>query len=338
MKRGTLAGLVVLGMLLRCVAADGGEGLALTWPSGAPVPEVVSKASPERRLVAARSWSLPAGECREWRSLSLEVRLLGGAGLECRPAVYLEEEGGAVWVRVGQPLRAGSPEPQRVLLSLGRRALRPLAYTPDGGGELDWGRVSRVRVGVLADGAGQAEVRYGAVRLLDESWRPEGPQALELAWAKDWRVSSDRAVRDVRVEDVTLPEGGRAVRIAFTFPTGHHMYLLPTMPLPECDFATYSGIRLTYRATPPRPLGLLVLLNGEGGQYGGGPTPSASDEWRSVELRFADFRGVGWAKAIAGKPLPLDSIASIVIGCHGSADAKGDGRGEILVRSLELIP
>lgn len=339
MKRGKLAGLVVLGMLCRVAAADGGgQALTLPWPSGAAEAEAVSKASPERRLVAARSWALSGSERREYRSLSLEVRLQGGAGLECRPAVYLEEEGGVVWVRVGQPLRTGSPESQRVLLSLGRRTLRPLAYTPDGRGEPDWRRVTRVRVGILADGAGQAEIRYGAVRLLDESWRPEGPQALELAWAKDWRVSSDRAVRDVRVEDVTLPEGGRAVRISFAFPTGHHMYLLPTMPLPGCDFASYSGIRLTYRAKPPRPLGLLVLLNGEGGQYGGGPTPPASDEWRSVELRFADLRGVGWAKAIAGRPLPLDSIASIVIGCHGTADAKGDGRGEILVRSLELIP
>ena len=340
MMRGMLAGLVALGMLCRCVAADGdgGGGLALEWPSGAPVAEAVSKASPERRLVAERSWALPAGARREWRALSLEVRLLGGAGMECRPAVYLHEEGGAVWVRMGQPLRLGSGEPQRVSLSLVRRALRPLAYTPDDSGELDWSRVTRVRVGLLADGAGQAEIRYGAVRLLDESWRPEGPQAIELASAKDWYVSSDRAVRDVRVEDVMLPEGGRAVRISFAFPTGRHMYLLPTMALPMWDFASYSGIRLTYRARPPRPLGLLVLLNGAGGQYGGGAAPPPCDGWRSVELRFADQRGVAWAKAIAGKPLPLDSIDSIVIGCHGSADVKGDGRGEILVRSLELIP
>ena len=99
MMRGMLAGLVALGMLCRCVAADGdgGGGLALEWPEGAAEAEAVSKASPERRLVAARSWALSGSERREWRALSLEVRLQGGAGMECRPAVYLEEEGGVVF-------------------------------------------------------------------------------------------------------------------------------------------------------------------------------------------------------------------------------------------------
>ncbi len=106
----------------------------------------------------------------------------------------------------------------------------------------------------------------------------------------------------------------------------------------DLDYASYSGIRLTYKATIPQPInGLLVTVSEGGGQFVA-PAPKETSEWLSIDLKFKDFTMASWAKKKGGNTqLDVAGITSMMIGCHGTANI-GNGEGEILVRKIELIP
>jgi hypothetical protein len=116
------------------------------------------------------------------------------------------------------------------------------------------------------------------------------------------------------------------------------MYFVPSFRLPELDFASYSGLRLTYKASIPKPIpGLLVQLYEGGGSYYA-PPPKNSDDFTTVDIKFTDFKIAGWAKKPGDdQELKLEKLSSISIGCHGSA-AENQGKGTFTVKKLELIP
>lgn len=342
--RGMLACMVGMGMMCHAVAAEGAlsfltaKELKVTLgdvagETAGTVKELqVVKATPERRLVAAMEVPVPGGS-KPYRSAILGVTLTGGEGLVCRPVVYLHEEGGAVWVRLGAPLAGGEEEVQ---LAFPPRSLRLLNYTSDDNGKLDWDKVRKIVIGFVADGQGRARLTVTRAELTQAEFRPTKPLALPILGASHWRIAADKAIKELGCED--WQQDGRGVRLHFKFPTGSHMYFVPSMPLPAADFGVYSKIRLTCRVRTPKPLGLLMMVNGAGGAYSGKPQRTKAGDWDVYELTLNELKGVSWAQGIAGKTLPPDSITAIVVGCHGVASKESDGKGEIIVRSLELIP
>jgi hypothetical protein len=133
-------------------------------------------------------------------------------------------------------------------------------------------------------------------------------------------------------------QGRDQIRIAFNFPGGRHMYLIPSQPVPEADFGAYAGLRFTYKATPPPGLDkLLICVNQGGNQFVAGVPAPANGEWQSVFIAFDDFKIAGWSNKPKDTKLAVSDIDSITVGIHGGSSGQG-GDGEILIRNIELVP
>lgn len=298
----------------------------------APVVLSFNKSGVERRLVAVE---MPLdAKTNEFHALEARVSLEAAEGQTCYGIVMLEEEGGGFWVRQSMKLEVAAD--QYLYLSLRPGAMRQLAYSKDDNGKLDWENVRRIRLGVVVEGAGAGKVSFSQITLSNRQYKPEKPVKIDIRTGDHWHGGADSAVRDISYQTVQ-EDGAKAVKFSFTFPKNRHMYFLPTLALPEMDFASYSGMRLTYKATLPEPLDMLILFGDDRGQYCG-KSPAGSAEWKQVDLLFKDYRGAGWTPSVKGKALEPDAIRRMTVGCHGVAGQNSDGKGVIFIRSLELIP
>ena len=253
-------------------------------------------------------------------------------GQTARPCVMFVEKDGGCWCRIGMPFTQNDFETVRVNLA----SLRQVAFSHDENGKFDWADVMEVFVGAVVEGKGDGVLSIRRIAMTNEKFVPSKPIVIKVPKAKEVSRSADPAAK-VSVEDTEV-DGDHVLKETFKFPLGRHMYFTPSFRLPDLDYASYSGFRLTYKATIPQPIGGLLVTVSEGGGQFIAPSPKATSEWLSVELKFKDFKMAGWAKKKGDNPqLDVAGITSMMIGCHGTANG-GRGEGDIWIRKIELIP
>jgi hypothetical protein len=212
--------------------------------------------------------------------------------------------------------------------------MRQAAFSTNAGEDVAWDQVDRLWFGFLADGKGAGSFAITKIVLTSEPYRPTEPVSVFEPNASRWSVSADSAVK--KQLSTVKDDKGTVLKMAFTFPGGRHMYLVPSQPVPEIELGAYKGLRFTYKAVLPKGPGLLVCVNEGGGQFVATPTPTATGKWQSVTVPFADFKLAAWSKPKDTK-LDVDAISAITFGTHGTASGKG-GSGEILLRNIEVVP
>ena len=289
-----------------------------------------SKEGAERRMIAMKL--APAMQWEEHLALEMKASVKLADGQTARPCLMIVERDGGSWCRVGMPFQQNGVEDIRMDVS----KMRAAAFSRDENGKLDWNHVGEVYLGAVVEGAGEGELKIFSAKLTNERFIPTMPLDIKLPVAKAVSKGADPAAK-VSVEDTEF-DGDHVLKETFKFPLGRHMYFTPSFRLPEMDYAAYSGIRLMYKARIPHPInGVLVMMSEGGGQFVG-PSPKATSEWMSVDLKFKDFKLASWTKKTNGsETFDVASVTSITIGCHGTASGD-NGEGEILVRKLELIP
>ena len=284
----------------------------------------------ERRMVALKM--KPVKTLQEQKGMDIEGNVILAEGQVARPCVMFVEKDGGSWCRIGMPFTQNDFEKIRLNLF----NLRQAAFSHDENGKIDWPEVCEMFVGVVVEGKGNGVLSIRRITMTDEKYIPTKPLVMKVPLAKEVSRSADPAAK-ISIEDTEF-DGEHVLKETFKFPLGRHMYFTPSFRLPDWDYASYSGIRLTYKATIPQPInGLLVTLAEGGGQFVA-PAPKATSEWMSVDLKFKDFKMAGWAKK-KGNDTNMDvaGITTMMIGCHGTANS-GNGEGEIWIRKIELIP
>ena len=284
----------------------------------------------ERRMVAVKM--KPVEKLLEQKGLDIEASVKLSEGQTARPCVMFVEKDGGTWCRIGMPFPQNGFEKARLNLF----NLRQAAFSYDGNGKFDWADADEMFIGMVVEGKGDGVLSIRRIAMTDQKFVPTKPLVIKVPKAKEVSRSADPAAK-VSVEDTEF-DGEHVLKETFKFPLGRHMYFTPSFRMPDLDYASYSGIRLTYKATIPRPIaGLLVTVYEGGGQFVA-PAPKETSEWLSIDLKFKDFAVASWAKKKGDNPqLDVAGITSMMIGCHGTANV-GNGEGEILIRKIELIP
>ena len=284
----------------------------------------------ERRMVAVKL--KPVEKLLEQKGLDIEAEVKLAEGQTARPCVMFVEKDGGSWCRIGMPFPQNGFEKVRVNLFNMRQA----AFSHDGNGKIDWADVEEIFIGMVVEGKGDGVLSIRRIAMTDQKFVPTKPLVIKVPKAKEVSRGADPAAK-VSVEDAEF-DGEHVLKETFKFPLGRHMYFTPSFRMPDLDYASYSGIRLTYKAIIPQPInGLLVTVSEGGGQFVA-PAPKETSEWLSVDLKFKDFNMASWAKKKDGNTqLDVAGITSMMIGCHGTANV-GNGEGEILIRKIELIP
>jgi hypothetical protein len=290
-----------------------------------------TKPGEERRFLALETIPLKPLPAYQAIELTFSAR---AEGVTLIPAVMLYERGGAVWFRSGRPLDGKDGQ---TTLRLALTGMRQATFSTNAGAEVAWDQVDRLWFGFLADGQGQGSFAITSIVLTSEPYRPTAPATVFEPDTARWTVTADPAVK----KELTAAKDDQdraLVRIAFTFPGGRHMYLIPSQPVPDIDFADYAGLRFTYQATPPQGLDkLLICVNQGGNQFVADATAPANGDWQSVVIPFDSFKIAAWSNKPKDTKLAVSDIASITVGIHGTAAAPG-GDGQILIRGIELVP
>jgi hypothetical protein len=284
----------------------------------------------ERRMVALKM--RPIEKLLEQKALDMDASLTLADGMVARPCVMFVEKDGSSWCRVGMPFTQNDFEKVRVNLA----NLRQAAFSHDENDKIDWADVTEMFVGIVVEGKGEGALSIRRISMTNEKFVPTKPIVINVPIAKAVSRSADPAAK-VSIEDMEV-DGDHVLKETFKFPLGRHMYFTPTFRLPDLDYASYSGFRLTYKATIPQPIGGLLVTVSEGGGQFVAPAPKATSEWLSIELKFKDFTMASWSKKKGNNPqFDVASITSMMIGCHGTANGD-NGEGEIWIRKIELIP
>lgn len=307
------------------------ETLAAGEPGGPLWRIVFTKKGAERRFVPL-AIEAPAA-MPAFKVLELSIAVSAGEGMAIRPAMMFITKNGDAWYRYGTPLvNEGRTEALRLNLT----SLRRTNFSSGDDKELDWSKLSHVWLGFLADGEGSGRVEISKASLTSRPYVPTAPLDIALLPIQKWAISIDKAATQksamVKDGDMELP------MLSFRFPLGRHMFVTPGMALPEAEYASYKGLRLTYKAKIPAGInGLLILLHEGGGSFYNTVVVPASAEWRSIELPFASFKMASWNEKPSGDELDVSNVKRITIGCHGTATGD-NGEGEIVVKKLELLP
>ena len=285
----------------------------------------------ERRMIGLKLY--PATGLEVHHAVDLTVGAKLSVGQTARPCVMFVAADGGSWYRVGSPFQRGA---QEETLRLNLDDMRRTAFSNVSDKSLNFSEIKEIYVGAVVEGAGEGMLIFRKMTMTNKRFVPTKPLNISLPLSKGLSHSADKAVKFSN-EDIEI-DGVRVLKETFKFPLGRHMYFTPAFQLPELDYAAYSGIRLTYKATIPKPInGLLVMMAEGGGQFVA-PSPGETKEWRSIDLMFKDFKMAGWAKKKEGDmKFDVGYVTSMSIGCHGTAK-EGNGEGEILIRKIELIP
>lgn len=288
-----------------------------------------NKPGEERRFLALET--TPLKPLQAYKALELTFSAQS-ADVTLIPAVMLYERDGAAWFRSGRPIQDTAGQTLRFSLV----GMRQAAFSTNAGEDVAWDKVDRLWFGFLADGKGEGTFAITGLNLTSEPYRPSKPASVFDPDPARWSISADPAVKR-ELTAVADAQGRPQIRLAFTFPGGRHMYLVPSQPVPEIDLGAYAGVRFTYKATPlPGIDKLLVCVNQGGGQFIADPAPPATGDWHTVVVPFANFKIAGWSGKPKDTPLDVDAISGITVGIHGNSAAGGDG--EILIRDIELVP
>ena len=299
--------------------------------AGKPALKVTFKKADEaRRLLALEG--RPAKSAAGAKALVARYRLTLKTG-EARLALVTWDASGNAWYKTGSELaKTGAFADGRVAAS----SPRPASFNKEPALEFDWDDVEKVWVRLVIDRAAEGTFELSAARLSDEPYRAAEPLVLKIADAKLWSVGKDPAVTAEMTVANEGPNGEPCTKLAFTFPGGKHMYLVPSMALPQSDLEGYSALEITYKAElPPGIQGLLLMLGESGGQFMVEPLPPPSEKWVTMTIPFADLKLGGWSKDDNGT-LDLDRVQSIMVGTHGAST--GGGPGLIMVSDVRFVP
>jgi hypothetical protein len=288
------------------------------------------KADEARRLVALEG--RPAKSAVGAKALIARYRLTLKTG-EARLALVTWDANGNAWYKTGsEPAATGAFADGRVAAG----SPRPASFNQEPALEFNWDDIEKVWVGLVIDGAAEGTFELSAARLTDEPYRAAEPLVLKIADTKLWNVGQDPAVTSNMTVADEGPAGEACTKLAFTFPGGKHMYLVPSMALPQSDLEGYSALEITYKADlPPGIQGLLLMLGESGGQFMVEPLPKPTDKWITMTIPFADFKLGGWSKDDNGT-FDLDRVQNVCIGTHGVST--GGGPGLILVSDVRFVP
>jgi hypothetical protein len=299
--------------------------------AGKPALQITFKATDEaRRLLALEG--VPARSPEGCKALVARYRLTLKSG-EARLALVAWDGSGNAWYKTGsQPAATGEFTDGRVALGAPRAA----AFNQEPALEFSWGDVEEVWVGLVLDNAAEGTLELSAARLTDEPYRATEPLVLKFAEEKAWGVGQDPAVTSKLTVANVGRNGEPCTQVAFTFPAGKHMYIVPSMSLPQSDLEGYSALEITYRAKLPAGLaGLLLMLGESGGQFMVDPPPPPSEDWVTLTIPFADFKLGGWSKDDNGK-FDTDRVQSVLVGTHGVSTTGGEGLIE--VSDIRFVP
>jgi len=291
------------------------------------------KMGDERRLVAAERRALGAVP-DDVKALAVRYRLTLGQGQCPRLGlVTFESDGGAWFTTRAIPLAETRREFRMPL-----RSLRRAAFSRDADDAPDWGQVERVWLGLVIDGPATGTLELADVSFTAEPLRPT--ETLEVPFADQglWGVGRDPAATATVAVVPEGPEGKPCMRCDFAFPGARHMYVLPTLRVPDAELDGYRALRFAYKCTLPKGIdGLLVsLLERDGSQYCPASAPPASGEWRTVTIPLDTLSLGDWSKDENGR-LDVADIGSMIIGLHGTAaDAKASGT--LWASDIEFIP
>ncbi len=300
--------------------------------AGGPLWRVVfTKKGAERRFVPL-AIEAPAA-MPAFKALEVTVAVSADEAVVVRPAIMFFDKNGDAWYRNGTPL---VNDGKAVALRMNLANLRRTNFSAGSGKEPDWSALSHFWVGFLADGEGAGRVEISKASLTSRPFVPTVPLEIALLPIQKWSIGVDKAATQ---SSAMVKDGdGEVPTVSFRFPLHRHMFVVPAMPLPEAEYASYKGLRLTYKAKVPAGIkGLLIMLGEGGGSFYNTVEVPPSAEWRSIELPFDSFTMASWSKKPSGSDLEVSNIKSITIGCHGLATGD-NGEGEITVKKLELMP
>ena len=323
---------VVKAALQPAVGVDASLAAVPAGEAGGPLWRIVfTKKGSERRFVPL-AIEAPAA-MPAFKALEVTVAANADEAVAIRPAIMFFDKNGDAWYRYGTPV---GTDGKAATLRMNLVSLRRTNFSSGAGNELDWSGLSHFWVGFLADGEGAGRVELSNASLTSRPYVPTAPLEIALLPIQKWSLGIDKAATQstamVKDGDVDVPT------VSFRFPLNRHMFVTPVMPLPEAEYASYKGLRLTYKAKVPAGIkGLLIMLGEGGGSFYTTVAVPPSAEWRSIDLPFDSFMMASWSKKPSGSDLDVSNIKSITIGCHGSATGD-NGEGEIAVKKLELMP
>lgn len=316
---------------VKCVPTNN-VSARLTRQSGAATIRF-EKTGDIRRMLALET--KPAAALAPPRALALWGRVSLDQGEAPRLATVLFERGGGVWFRVsGTALDLGESIEARMPL----RSLREAGFSNDASGQLEWDQVETVWVGLVMDGPARGTFELTRAIFTDEPYRPTRPLRIPRSGPGTWSVGKDPAAKADLTTPDEGPEGQACMKVAFTFPGGRHMYMVPTTSVPQAELDGYSALRFRYRAVLPEGIaGLLVMLiENTGSQYVATPPPPASDAWTTANIALGEFKLGGWSKDPNNR-LDLCDVGKVAIGVHGTATGAG-GDGLIMAVDIALVP
>ncbi len=318
------------------IAPVGGVQAQLTYAraNGRAVARLsFAKSDRSRRLLAVRA--PVTRKLAGIRSLKMTYRVDLKEGHAPKAVVAVFERDGAMWFHVlSQPLAVGRVA--EVTIPCG--SMRLAAFSRDESGQLEWSRVEKAWLGLVLDGPARGVLELHQLHFSTDPFRAAEPLPIPIDQPDKWNVGHDRRVKYTFQAVDEGPQGQKCLKLDFIFPVGKHMYLTPTIRLPECEIEGYSAIRFTYRALLPKGISGLLVTVGEldGSQYEAYPYPPPSQQWRTITIPFTNFRLAGWTRDENGR-LDLGQLRRITIGVHGTATGDG-GKGTVWIADLWLVP
>ncbi|MFA0743820.1 MAG: hypothetical protein LASZOEIN_000601 [Candidatus Fervidibacter sp.] len=340
--RAMLKAVVVVALLGTILLASGQDdlakwrvvpttGLNVRWKRmGGRLVINFSKLGEERRLLLLETTQPQISKAKSV-DIRYCLRLVRDGRL--RFAVLAYGDAGGVWFKIVQPVEGVDEEVDwRIPLS----GLKPAAFSTLQT-DPDIAKIRKLQVGLVLDGICEGVWEIESISLSSKPFKPTKPIVVPISPQAKLSLAHDPAAK-VRTEIVKEgPEGKWCWKTEFVIPGGRHMYVLPSLIMPDADLTGYSGLQLTYRANLPSGIKalLIILVEHDGSHYYTDWIATPSGERRTLVIPFSEFRLGGWSQDENGR-LDLDQIGSVIVGMHGTA-SESEGRGSIWVASIAFV-
>ena len=312
------------------VVPTAGLNVRWNWVGGKLVINF-AKLGKERRLLLLETAQPQISKAKSVE-LRYSLRLIKGG--QVRFAILAYGAAGEVWFKIAQPVESVDKDVDwRIPLT----GLKPAAFST-AQSDPDMAKIRKLQVGLVLDGICEGVWEIESVSLSSEPFKPTKPFVVPIPPQTKLSLAHDPAAK-ARTEIVKEgPEGKWCWKTEFVIPGGRHMYVLPSILLPDVDLTGYSGLQLTYRATLPSGIKalLVILVEHDGSHYYTDWIATPSEGWQTLVIPFSEFRLGGWSQDENGR-LDLDQIGSLIVGMHGTT-SESEGRGSIWVASIAFVP
>lgn len=289
------------------------------------------KLSKERRLLLLETTQPNIAKAK---SVALRYRLRLVRGGMLRFAVLAFGSESEVWFKIAQPIQATKEEVDwRIPLA----GFKPTAFST-ARSDPDMAKIRQLQVGLVLDGVCEGVLEIKSISLSSEPFKPTKPFIIPISPQAKLSLAHDPAAK-AKTEIVKEGHDGNwCWKTEFVIPSGRHMYVLPSILMPDTDLTGYSGLQLTYRAKLPSGIKalLITLVEQDGSHYFTDWLATPSEEWLTLTISFSEFRLGGWSKDENGR-IDLDQIGSLIVGIHGTTK-ETEGHGSIWIASIAFVP